>query len=213
MIKNVVRPQTPSNWGVLCIDTWECNGEWDDLYSKAVDKLSQYNIKVTINASKSMRIDYNDISVFNALKFYVWEADQTYYETNRCVKNEILDYSGFNTTNKIIKDKLFDKNTICLNNINAFTNYVDRFFPMVKDWIVLGQSWGVCLHNNPVSFKSLLSMAGHNFNIFPEWSVFNTDQTPVTIQQVDDDNYVWAEIPDNGFRLVTIVDGIKWKRD
>lgn len=212
MIKNVVRPQTPTHWGVLCIDTWECNGEWDILYSRAVEELKNYNVAITVNASKSLRIDYDDISVFNALKYYLWEADQTYYEVNRCVKNEILEYSGFNKTSNVIKDKLFDKNTICLNNINAITNYVDRFFPNVKDWVVLGQSWGICLHNNPVSFKTLLSMAGHNFNIFPNWSVFNHDQTLVTRQQVDDDNYVWAEIPNNGFRLVTIADGPRWQR-
>lgn len=213
MIRNVVRPQNPTHWGVLCIDVWECHGEWDNPYSAAVKELAQYNVEVTINASKAMKIDYDDISVFNALKYYLWEADQTYYEVNQCVKNEILEYSGFNTTNKIIKDKLFDKNTICLNNTRTIANYVDRFFPMVKDWIILGQSWDICLHNNPVSFKSLLSMAGHNFNIFPDWSVFNSDQTKVTRQQVEDDNYVWAEVPNNGFRLVTMIDGIKWKRD
>lgn len=212
MIKNVIRYKPPKEWGVLCIDIWEQNGKYDKFYRRTVEHLKDYNVVVTINASKSLKIDYNDISIYNVIKHYIWKNQWTYSEIIHQVRNEFLDYCGTNESSKILKDNLFNNQTICLNNTTAIANYVDQFFPTVRDWIILGQAWGICLHNNPVSIKTVLSIVGHNFNIFPDWSVSNSDQSPVTQQQIEDDNYVWAPIDNNGYRLVTQAGGVKWQK-
>lgn len=211
MIKNVVRYQDPTQWGVLCVDVWNVNGKNDDFYQRAVNELKNFNVKCVVNCTTDIKIDYSDLSVFNTFKNYQWQPLFNFNEANQRVMLDLIKSSGKQESSNILKTQLFGDHTIHLSNPITFTHHVDLFYPEVKNWIVLGGSWKIHLHYGPLGFDKLLGIPSASFNIFPEWSIQKEDRTNPTIDDLEDDQFVWGEIPNKGYRLVTQVGG-KWQR-
>lgn len=214
MIKDVIRYTPPKKWGVLCIDVWDNNGTNDRFYQKAVSKLSQFNIGAVINCSNSLKLDYNDKSVYNTFKKYVWLPDietHNLRDVYQRIQLNMLKFSGESESSKILKKNLFNNNSICLYSKEAFLYHTATYCPDITDWIVLGGAWKICIHNAPLGVKSALEIVTHKFYIFPSWSVQNENKSAVSVHQVELDELVWSSIDNEGYRLITKVGG-KWQR-
>lgn len=213
MIKNVVRYTPPTTWGVLCIDVWDNNGANDDFYHGVVDNLSKYNIGAVVNCSVSQTLDYSNRSVVNTLRKYVWDRNSHIPEDVKLeVRDNLVVNSGEQPISKVLNDNLFNEHTVSLNTSRTFNYHIQSYHPGVFDWIIVGGAWNICLHAGPLGIGRILnSLPAYKFNIFPSWGIQDDDYSPVTEQQVEDDEYVWAPIDNGGYRLVTVMGG-KWQR-
>lgn len=211
MIKNVVRYQDTNTWGVLCIDVWDANGENNIFYQRVVDELKNFDISCIVNCTMDIKIDYNDPSVLNTFKNYQWEPLSGSAETNQKVMLNLLKASGLKQSSSILKDQLFNDNTVHLSDISTFTTHVDLFYPDVKHWIIIGCSWDESMHHGPLGFEKLLDIPTAAFHVFPNWSMLKDSGVAPTVEDLENDNIVWADIPNDGYRLITKVGG-KWQR-
>lgn len=209
MIRDVVRYTPPQQWGVLCIDVWE-DPQNQSFYEHAVERLSKYPVRASVNCTVDLILDYDDVSVRNTLQHYHWQKICSDDRINDRVLLDLVKASGYNKTNKTLHDNLFDKHTVHLSQRSTFNHHAMTFYPDVHDWIVVGSAWGKCLHYGPLGIDKLVDIPDHRFYIFPEWSVQTEDRTPPEMQQIHDDFFVWAPIADGGYRLITRAQNHKW---
>lgn len=210
MIRDVVRWTPPQSWGVLCIDTWHKDGTNDQFYQNALIELSKYNVQAVINCSTDLRIDYKDKSVYNTLNQYVWNRGGTIEEQQNRVLLDLIKSAGHQDSSEVLQNHLFDHRTVHLTSRFTFIEHCRTFFPTVKHWILLGSAWGLCLHRGPLGVDTLVDITEMHFNIFPDWSVQTEAYGPPSMQQLHDDFYVWAPIPNNGYKLITRANNHKW---
>lgn len=212
MIKGVIRYTPPKTWGVLCIDVWDNHGVDNKFYQGIINNLKKFNISTVVNCSVSQTLDYSNRSVVNTLRKYVWDNNPNIPNDIKLeIRDNLVVNSGEQKISKVLNDNLFDNNTVSLNTSRTFDYHVQSYHPDVFDWIIIGGAWNICLHAGPLGIGRILnSLPAYKFNIFPSWGIRNENRSPVTEQQVKDDNYVWAPIDDGGYRLVTVVGG-KWQ--
>lgn len=205
-----MRYQDPLRWGVLCINAWESNGINNDFYQRAATELKNFDVGCVVNCTSDIKIDYADPSVLNTFKNYQWTPTKSSFELNQKIMLNLIKVSGMLESSSILKEQVFGEHSMHLSDVATFTQHVDLFYPEVKNWIVLGTTWKDQLHYGPLGFDNLLSIPTASFNIFPQWSVQKIDSGEVSIEDLEDDEFVWAEIPNNGYRLVTKMGG-KWQ--
>jgi hypothetical protein len=209
VIRNVVRYQPPDVWGVLCIDIWQ-DARTDEFYQTFLQRLSKYPVGAVVNCTLDLVIDYADVSVYNTLDRYHWRPTDTQEQIRNMMLLDLVKASGQNRTSRLIHDALFDQNTVHISQKQTFNYHVDRFFPDIKDWIVLGSAWGKCLHYGPLGIDKLVDLPNWRFHIFPQWSIQTETQQAPDLQQIHDDYFVWAPIEDDGYRLITRAQNHKW---
>lgn len=203
MIRDVVRYQPPSVWGVLCIDCWNVDGTNDEFYQRVVNELKNYPISAVVNCTIDLKIDYQDRSVHNTLRNYLWAADSINTQVNDRALLDLIRSAGQQQTSHVLHDQLFDDTTVHLSSRETFLHQGHYYWPEVQDWIIVGSAWKYCLHIGPLGIDKLLDIPGHRFHIFPEWSIQMEDRSSVALQQLHDDFVVWAPIDNDGYRLIT----------
>lgn len=211
MIRDVIRYQKPSTFGLLCIDIWDCNGKNDSFYRLACEKLKKYNISAVVNCTMDLCLDYSDPSVFNTLSQYHWNKES--HLPQQLADNVLIDLiksAGSQKSSRIIKENFFNKETIHLSRKETFIYHTQKHWPFIQDWIILGSAWKLCLHIGPLGIDKLVGIPSHKFYIFPEWSIQNENKTIVFEQQIHDDFLVWAPVDDGGYRLITVASNHKW---
>ena len=210
MIRDVVRYKAPAIWGVLCIDIWEDPSNVL-FYQNALSKLSKYSIGAIVNCTVDLKIDYDDVSVYNTLEQYHWNKK---LDTNDQIADNILldlvKSSGARKTSQDIHDQLFNRQTVHLSRKDTFNYHSQKHDPNIQDWIVIGSAWNKCLHYGPLGVDKLVDMINHKFHIFPEWSIQTENQENPSTQQLHDDFFVWAPIDNGGYRLITRAKNHKW---
>jgi hypothetical protein len=205
-----VRYQPPPVWGVLCIDCWEADGTNDEFYRRVLQELRQYPIGAVVNSTIDLRIDYQDRSVYNTFRNYLWAADSINTQVNDRALLDLARCAGHQQTNHVLHDQLFDDTTVHLTSRETFLHQAHYYWPEIKDWIVVGSAWGYCLHTGPMGVNTLVDIPGHRFHFFADWSVQDEDRNPPTLQNIHDDYYVWAPIDGDGYRLITRANNHKW---
>lgn len=210
MIRDIIRYTPPKTWGVICIDCWDQGGINDLFYETALHELSKYNIGAVVNCATDLLLTYDDISVYNTLKQYLWAADTINVKVNDNVLLDLVRGAGKQKSSQVLQQGLFDENTIYLNRRETFQHHGHYYWPEIQDWIILGSAWQVCIHRGPMGVDTLVDIPNHKFHIFPDWSVQTEAGTAPTKQQIHDDFFVWAPIENNGYRLITRANNSKW---
>ena len=205
-----MRYQPPAVWGVLCIDCWDVDGTNDAFYHQVIGKLEEYPIGAVINCAVDLQIDYQDLSVYNTLKNYLWAADSINTQVNDHALLDLIKCAGKQQINRVLHSKLFDPTTVHLSRKETFLHQGHYYWPEVKDWIIVGSAWKYCLHTGPLGIDTVVDIPGHRFHFFPEWSVQDENRLPPTEQDIHDDFFVWAPIDGNGYRLITRANNHKW---
>lgn len=212
MIKDVVRFYPPDVWGVLCLDVWHNDGADDRFYLGVVDHLKEYNIGAIVNCTSDVKIDYNDISIYNTLKKYAWShTDHNNELAHNQILLELVKASGTKKISGILNKELFNQHAFFLNSRDAFNYHVQNFYSNVTNWIIVSTTWNHGMHKGPLGVDQQLKLPLHNFNMFPQWSVQTDSNIVLTTEQIEEDAYVWASIDNKGYRLVTQVGG-KWQK-
>lgn len=210
MIRDVVRYQPPQHWGVLFIDCWDVGGQNDAFYHQVVEQLSKFSVSATVCCTVDLKIDYRDISVYNTLNRYLWNPDNVNEQTNRNVLLDLVSAAGKQTTSGVLRNNIFNNDTVCLYRRETFNHHAQYHCQSIKDWIVVGSAWKMCVHHGPMGIDRLVDIGDHKFHIFPEWSIQTEKREPPSLQDIHDDFYVWAPIADGGYRLITRAQNHKW---
>lgn len=213
MIEDVIdlyRYTPPDAWGVLCIDVWENNGVSDDFYHRAIVELKNYNIQSVVNCTTFIKVDYDDPSIFNTFEKYQWNPEISAVDTNQQVMLNLIKASGKIGSSNVLKQHLFDKQSIHLSDPTTFTQHINHFCPDIQHWIVLGGTWGICTHHGPLGFNKLLEIPSASFHIFPSWSIYTQNGNQLSTDDVINDGFIWATIPNDGYRLINKVHNKKW---
>lgn len=215
MIKDLIdiyRYKHPDVWGVLCIDCWNVDSSNDNFYHNALEKLKKFPIGAVINCATDVRIDYQDKSIYNTLTKYLWNNDTGDTRTTDHILLDLIKSAGEQKTNEVLNQLLFNSDTVHITSKTGFIEHTQRFFPNIKNWIILGSAWRFCTHIGPLGLSTLVDIPEHKFHIFPEWSIQTENAHPVTVQDVEDDYFLWSAIADDGYRLICNVgDRHKWQ--
>ena len=210
MIKTIGTYQTPPKWGVLCIDVWENNGVNNKFYQRAIDELKNFDVACVVNCTRDIKIDYTDASVLNTFKNYQWNPTKSSAELNQQVMSNLIKASGLLDSSSILKDQLFGECSVYLNDVSTFTQHIDLFYPEVKNWVVVSTTWNEQLHHGTLGLEKMLNIPTASFNIFPQWSVQKPEGTEVSTEDLENDSFVWAEVSNDVYRLITKMGG-KWQ--
>lgn len=210
MIRDVVRYQAPRHWGVLFIDCWDVGGQNDAFYHQVSEVLKQFSISATVCCTVDLKIDYTDVSVYNTLNRYLWNPDSVNEQTNRNVLLDLVSAAGQQQTSRVLRNNFFNNDTVCLYRRETFNHHAQYHCEGIKDWIVVGSAWKMCIHHGPMGIDRLVDIGDHKFHIFPEWSIQTEKREPPSLQDIHDDFYVWAPIADGGYRLITRAQNHKW---
>lgn len=210
MIRNVVRYQPPRHWGVLFIDCWNVDGRNDDFYHRVVHKLKDFSISSTVCCTVDLKIDYEDVSVYNTLQRYLWNPSNINEQINQRVLQDLITAAGQQQTSRVLRNNVFNNETVCLYKRETFNHHAMFHCEGIHDWIIVGSAWKMCVHHGPLGIDRLVDIGDHKFYIFPEWSIQTEQGLPPALQDIHDDFYVWAPIDDGGYRLITRAQNHKW---
>jgi hypothetical protein len=210
LISDIVRWQPVHSWGVLCIDCWHDHGSHNDFYSRALEHLQDYNIEIVVNCSTGVEISYQDRSVYNTLRRYLWQPVHDDQRINDRILNNMIKKAGNNATSKILNEAVFQDSTVHITDRETFLHNASITNDRVRDWIILGAAWNICAHHGPLGITTLVDMNTMKFHFFPEWSIQTEDQQAPSEKSIHDDYVVWAPIPNNGYRLITLARNHKW---
>lgn len=175
-----------------------------------MQELKQYPIGAVVNCTIDLQIDYQDQSVYNTLRKYLWEPDTINPQINNRALLDLIKSAGQQQTNHVLHDQLFNDTTVHLSSRETFLHQGHYCWPQVQDWIIVGSAWGYCVHAGPMGVNTLVDIPGHRFHFFPDWSVQDENKNSPTLQHIHDDYYVWAPIDGNGYRLITRANNHKW---
>ena len=210
MIRNVVRYTPPRHWGVLFIDCWEIGGRNDHFYHQVIAKLKNFSISSTVCCTVDLKIDYQDVSVYNTLQRYLWAPSNINEQINQRVLQDLIMAAGRQQTSGVLTKNILNNETVCLYKRETFNHHALYHCEGIKDWIIVGSAWKMCVHHGPLGIDRLVDIGDHKFHIFPEWSIQTEHGLPPTLQDIHDDFYVWAPIDDGGYRLITRAHNHKW---
>lgn len=210
MIRNVVRYQPPRHWGVLFIDCWNVDGRNDDFYHRAIEQLKNFSISSTVCCTLDLKIDYEDVSVYNTLQRYLWNPSNINAQINQRVLQDLITAAGQQQTSRVLRNNVFNNETVCLYKRETFNHHAMFHCEGIHDWIIVGSAWKMCVHHGPLGVDRLVDIGDHKFYIFPEWSIQTEQGLPPALQDIHDDFYVWAPIDDGGYRLITRAQNHKW---
>jgi hypothetical protein len=205
-------------WGLLFIDCYQANGAMNEFYLRVVRNLVNFPISVSINCSNNIFLDSNEKSIKNTIKHYRYDQRAQDDIIRRRVLSDIVMYSGSQPMSNMLEESVFDSNTVFLSNRETFHHHVTNYYPDVKDWIVIGAAWNICLHNSPLGFNTLVDLSEYRFHVFPEWSIVRENNSAVAIEDLENDQaFVWAKVgkkfpetQQGGYQLITRATNNVW---
>lgn len=210
MIRDVVRYTPPRHWGVLFIDCWDVNGKNDEFYRNVLEHLKEFSVSSSVCCTVDLKIDYQDVSVYNTLNRYLWNPTNINEQTNQRVLSDLVNAAGHQETSRVLRNNFFNNETVCLYSRETFIHHAQHHCEHIHDWIIIGSAWKMCIHHGPLGVDRVVDVGDHKFYIFPEWGIQTENRTPPTIQDLHDDFYVWAPVDNGGYRLITRAQNHKW---
>jgi len=168
--------QVPIIDGLILIDCWEpprsAEKQYLNLfYVGLVSTLTKFDFKIVVNSSSNCKFDGEDFSQLNTLNRYCWAYDHddpSYQVTNqehRAVFNLMRQNDLSQRVSSIINFSLLNNsNSAYITNLDDFVYYNNKHLNNTcKNWLVVGQSWGMCTHFNSMSLTNLRTIEHLNF--------------------------------------------------
>jgi hypothetical protein len=176
--------------GLLCIDCWE-DTALNDFYNQLESKINFSQFDSIIAANYELALDTkNDLSQHNVLEEYSWHAH------NPEILLDFVTEARDRDAAKLLRDN-YSSNSFLLLSINAFKHHVETMVPHVRNWLVIGGTWGMCTHSRPLSF-STLSTLDYNFYT-AEWAVYSESSHPIDF---DNDSLTWKKHHNGLYQLL-----------
>jgi hypothetical protein len=203
----------PTIDGLILIDCWEPQVEskkfLQQFYINLLNQLSKFKFCSIVNASTSCRLDINDPSQHNTIQQYAWQNRYNIScrtaEDNNIIANLVSFSSTDEQTSVILNRSLLDNNhSFSIFTIDDFRYHCQHHLNnQFKNWLVVGQTWQMCTHENSIGLRSLRRLIYENFNFYTIDSGFcKIDGELVHHSDYATDKLQYELIYDFGYRLL-----------
>ena len=210
----------PNIQGVILIDVWE-DPRLEDLYKDIVQRTAGFDIRCCVNATYNLDLravgqQSQDRSLVNTFQKHFWNrgietqipSAIAKHPSDRLIAN-VVRYSRSDSRSSdtlAIPDLLASSASVVILDYRDFVYHCDVYHNnSIRDWLVMGQAWGHCLHWRPMGLRALLKLTlsrGYNFYV-TTWGVLDHNYNTVTEKCFDGtDGIVWEPVDDFGYRLV-----------
>jgi hypothetical protein len=180
--------------GLLVIDWWdECDR--NEVWSRKVKtELQKFDFQTVIVANYGIKPSLEDPAQFNTIQQYGWHD----YKSE--ILSPLLKECGGRESNRFIRDNYGDK-SFALLDVNSMLLHLDYTSQThIKNWLVVGGSWGECTHKRPVGFFNLKNKP-YNFFI-TKWSIYK-QQSTLILDDIENDCLYWICYRDSLYKLST----------
>jgi hypothetical protein len=206
MIVKYAHETVPVIDGLIMIDCWQPSVDqrknYNNFYIPLLSKLMHFDFKCIVNAGYGVSLNTEDPSIRNTL--------QTYHYNINILQNLIRhcgDCGGINKTSGILQETLLENNTsMMLLEFEDFIHHWQTAFDCkVNNWLVVGQTWKICIHNRPIGLDTMYRNSQYpQLNFYALTNGFRTDDGTVTTHEnFQQDNLPWAQIENFGYKLIT----------
>jgi len=198
MIVQYTGDAPPEFDGIIMIDCWQPR---ENEIEKLIFfyRLSEYigrnkdQYHQIINASMQCRMDHEDPTIQNTIKSYSWNhlldksgSNSDIYRNSSILLNTLEQFVGSYTLFQGLKQQLKNQeNCHYIVNLNDFLKHWSRSgSTRAKHWLVVGQSWQNCVHNNNiglVAFSKILDYYRIEFYVKEEFVLNDNDTNPTEI--------------------------------
>jgi hypothetical protein len=190
-------------------------------YQQLIKLLSRFHFNCLVNSNIGIEIDYSDHSQLNTFNQYCWNntIGQTSIDPRQTeiIYNMIRFSRPGSYTSNLIHNRLLDnERSIFLTTLEDFLYHVKtRLNDATKNWLVVGQSWNLCVHSNNLGLKNIAKLSQNcdlNFYAIDQGFCMKTNPVPAVgseyiiptagRQEFENNSLQWAEIPDFGYKLI-----------
>jgi len=182
--------------GLLIIDWWQdvdSNTAWSQQAKSELDKLHHHSVIVS---NFEITPDLDDPCQFNTIEQYGWHDYQP------VILSPLLKECGRRSTNRYVKDR-FKSKSFQLNDISSIKLHLKLAGMLnIKNWLIVGGSWGSCIHNRPVGFLNLLNLECNFF--ITDWSIYRRDFI-FTRDCIEKDTLNWIDHGNNLYQLDNLI--------
>lgn len=187
--------------GLIAVDFWynpKKGVRYTNWANNLTDELNKHRWDHMINACYKAKIDYNDLCVWNTLCSYNWSGN-----FDRDIMSDFVENIGNNHLPPNLKN-VGPNRQFLLFSIESFIKNHTRFCPNVKNWLVVGTSWQMCVHNRPIGLRNLSKIKDqYNLKIYGSPSGFYGDGKRVTDHNFKTDNTLeWTKVDTDLYQLV-----------
>ena len=203
MIVKYTNETVPVIDGLIMIDCWrprvDQRKNLNNFYVSLLSKLIHFDFKCIVNAGYNIALNTEDPSIRNTL--------QSYHYNINILQNLIRHCQGFNKTSGILQEALLENNaSIMLLEFEDFVHHWQTALDCkVNNWLVVGQTWKICVHNRPVGLDTLYRNIQYpqlNFYALTDGFI-KDDGTVTTYENFQQDNLPWAQVKNFGYKLIT----------
>jgi len=174
--------------GLLCIDCWEMDSPEANDYYQTLEKNIDFNqFDSILVANYELALNSNDLCQYNVLEVYSWSD----YEPKMLLP--VMKEARQRKTSHYLQKHLKSHSFLILN-AESFQHHVTTYVPHIKNWLIIGGSWGICTHYRPLGFDTLKTLP-YNFYIAP-WTMFN-----YVNNGINDDSLSWVDQNNGLYRL------------
>jgi hypothetical protein len=212
MIVQYTGDKPPKFDGVILIDCWHPQEKEANKHiffyqlSNYLNSIQDDLIQV-INASMKLKLDYQDRSITNTLQRYCWDYEfdrddpntPNYYNT-WILFNSLMQFLGDYTVFSGLKKTILDSSTsfyiVTLEDFLSHWHGQGR--RRATEWLVVGQSWRNCVHNNSMgllAFSELIEHHNMNFYVDEKYILNDNDQN-LTETDFSNDALHWMKYHD-----------------
>jgi hypothetical protein len=155
-----------------------------------------------------------DRSMRNTFRLHLWNRndlddsnDSKYEADTRLIMNVIRHSTGkmLPAPELNIPDLLESDASVVILDSGDLEHHCRKYHGgMIKNWLVAGTSWHMCLHHRPMGLAKLAGICQNNSMNFyvATWSVVDESNLTITEQHIENDWLEWEKIQNFGYRLV-----------
>jgi hypothetical protein len=188
--------------GFILIDCADSGRTQDDKFYKRVLKIIKRlgtESSPIINASPGLQINLNNRSIQNTLAQYPHPS-----EPHRMMRRGLEKNQGTLTTPDNLRLRMNNEYCFAFVHPSEFFYYVGNHLAnKITNWLILGRTWNMCVHNNSIGLHNLCRTApGFGLNFYAIDGGFQkSDGTIVTKEDFENDTMTWIDTKDSMYKL------------
>jgi hypothetical protein len=174
----------------------------DEFYEHVLEIIEKFGTDTSpiINAATGLQIDLDDRSIRNTMSVYSNDG-----ELHRMMRRGLEKHQGLLTTPGSLRRRM--DNEYCFALIQPsdfFYHVVDHLQNKITNWLILGRTWDMCVHDNSIGLRCLCKFApGFGLNFYAVDGGFQKlDLSTVTRADFHNDHSLdWTETKDSMYKL------------